>query len=116
MKRCCASGSSRNASWPYGLSISAKRHLGVPGRERVDELAGLGASGTASRSRTTSTSQRTRRPGERVGERVVALGQVEVVHRLGHVEVRVGVEALGEALALVGEVALDLELVTKSNA
>src|SRR5690606_41245864 len=43
---------------------------------------------------------------------VAAVGgrRVEVVQRLGHQQVGVGVEAPGELLALVAQVALDLEL------
>ena len=50
------------------------------------------------------------RLGQRRGHGVVTGREVEVVHRLGHVEVGVGVEALDELAALVREVALDLEL------
>ncbi len=38
------------------------------------------------------------------------IGQVEVVQRLGDVEVAVSVEATGELVAVVFEVAFDLEL------
>ena len=40
----------------------------------------------------------------------VLLGQVEVVHRPGDVEVAVGVEPVDEGRALVAQVALDLEV------
>ncbi|CAE6960098.1 conserved protein of unknown function [Ectopseudomonas oleovorans] len=53
------------------------------------------------------------RLGHGQGLRQVAIlcgGRVEVVQRLGHQQVGVGVEAAGELLALVAQVALDLEL------
>ena len=61
------------------------------GRERGDQVLGAG-------------------PGQRVLQRAVRLRQVVVVHRLGDVQVRVGVEALHEAVAQVLQIRLHLEL------
>ena len=47
---------------------------------------------------------------ERFNEHTAAGRQIEVVESLGDVEVRVGVEAAREHLALVAKVALDLEV------
>ena len=47
---------------------------------------------------------------ERPDQRAVLPGEVEVVQRARDVEVRVGVEPVGEAQALVTQVALDLEV------
>jgi hypothetical protein len=46
----------------------------------------------------------------------VLLGEVEVVHRPGDVEVGVGVEPVGEADPLVAQIALDLEVGVEAEA
>ena len=48
--------------------------------------------------------------GEGLFERAVRVGEVELVEGARDVEIRVGVEAVDERLALVPQVALDFEL------
>ena len=43
------------------------------------------------------------------------LGQIEIVHRAGDVEIAVGVEAVDEAHALMAQIALDLEIRVKAE-
>ena len=50
------------------------------------------------------------------GQRSVAVGQVEIVHRLGDVEVRVGVEAVDELAAAIAQVALHFEIHVEAEA
>jgi len=47
---------------------------------------------------------------ERRRQRAVAVGEIEIVHGLGDVQVRVGVEAGDELAAAVAQVTLDLEI------
>ena len=44
------------------------------------------------------------------------LGEVEIVHRAGDVEIGVGVEPVGEADPLVAQVAFDLEIGVEAEA
>ena len=54
-------------------------------------------------------------PVERRGQRSIAGGQIEVVHGLRDVEVRVRVEAVDELAAAVTQIALYFEITEKSN-
>ena len=52
-----------------------------------------------------------RRAPKRVGDdAVVIAGEIEIIHRTGEVEVRIGVEAFDEGRALVAEIGLDLKV------
>ena len=49
--------------------------------------------------------------GEGLGQPAAMVGgEVEIVHRPGHVEIGIGVEAVDEGHALVAQIALDLEI------
>ena len=51
------------------------------------------------------------RAGEGVGQPAAMVGgEVEIIHRAGHVEIGIGVEAVDEGHALVAQIALDLEV------
>ena len=102
--------SSRKASWPRSVSISTKdtdapaafsactiERLSSVGKQPIageghQAEAGLGA-------------------GKGIGQPAAMIGgEVEIVHRPGHVEIGIGVEAVDEGHALVAQIALDLEV------
>ena len=57
------------------------------------------------------------RSPEGVGEQpAMLLGQIEIVHRAGDVEIGVGVEAIDEADPLVAQIALHLEVGVEAEA
>ena len=101
--------SSRNASWPLSVTISANDTRAAPAlsactmariprreqpvrSERDDAEARLGAA-------------------ESIREHAVIVGsEIEIVHRARQIEIAVGIEALDERRALITQIALDLEI------
>ena len=114
--RSSAGTSSRKLSWPYG-ALSSTKLTGARGRvERVDDRARFGGRVEPVGVEADHAEPRGR-AGEGVGEPpAVLLGEVEVVHRPGDVEVGVGVEPVGEADPLVAQVAFDLEVGVEAEA
>ena len=102
--------SSRNASWPCAADDLRVRDVAPVVDERLDDLA-RARRGEPPVRRERDDEEPAGRRRERAGEIAArGRGRIEIVERLGDAQVGVRVEVLGELLALVAEVGLDLEL------
>ncbi len=102
--------SSRKASWPLSVTISANDTRAAPALSACT-MARDSEVGN-SQSDVNDTTQKTRaRAAERIGQHAVIVGgEIEIIHRAGQIEIAVGIEALDERRALIAQIALHLEI------
>ena len=102
--------SSRKASWPLSVTISANETR-APAALSACTMARESEVGNSQSRGERDHAEARRRALERVGEHAVIVGgEIEIVHRAREIEIGIGVEALDEGDALVAQIALHLEI------
>ena len=102
--------SSRKASWPLSVTISANETR-APEALSACTMARDSGVGNSQSEVNDTTQKRVSRAAEGVGHHAVVVGgEIEIVHRARQVEIGVGVEALDERAALMAQIGFHLEI------